>query len=420
MTTSKLPSHGKRIACVLLALLLSPLLAELLLRLDGYDGPATRDEIQALVDRTLGEQANQQSEPQKRRPQTRELHPYYGYDQIGGQGLVDRYVRTYHAEDRSKKFIVMVCGGSVAEIFVGSKRGGSQRLVELLSEDARIGGRPIAIQRLARAGYKQPQQLQKLAYFLARGCVPDLVLNFDGLNEVRLAARNARAGLPISFPSSTHWNYLVQSGTAHIGLEEPMARTFVAREAFLDSADQTLGGQFLSSALLGSWLRSECNRRFTALVDAESKLSTRLAERSNPEVTGPISEQEQAAALQEAVLIWAESSKMMQAMCEARGALYIHLLQPTLHDPGSKIISPEEHETGVGAQGLAPELGTFYDALRARGAELASEGVNFVDLSRVFAGMSETLYYDRAHVGRAGNLILAERFAEEIKQRLAP
>ena len=43
-------------------------------------------------------------------------------------------------------------------------------------------------------------------------------------------------------------------------------------------------------------------------------------------------------------------------LCEPRGILYLHVLQPTLHDPGSKPITPEEQEKGIGDDLLKPAV----------------------------------------------------------------
>ena len=55
--------------------------------------------------------------------------------------------------------------------------------------------------------------------------------------------------------------------------------------------------------------------------------------------------------------------------------------------------------------------------LRAAGAVLAADGVDFVDLTQLFATSSQTLYYDRCHVNRAGNRILARELTRLIAER---
>jgi hypothetical protein len=59
-----------------------------------------------------------------------------------------------------------------------------------------------------------------------------------------------------------------------------------------------------------------------------------------------------------------------------------------------------------------------YPLLRGAGAELAARGVPFLDASRTFADVRETLYFDACHFGPEGNRILAEAIAEAFLARL--
>jgi hypothetical protein len=52
-----------------------------------------------------------------------------------------------------------------------------------------------------------------------------------------------------------------------------------------------------------------------------------------------------------------------------------------------------------------------YPKLRAAGAELAAQGVPFLDASHVFADVQDTLYYDACHFDKRGNGLLAELLA---------
>jgi len=50
-------------------------------------------------------------------------------------------------------------------------------------------------------GFKQPQQLQVLTYFLSVGQEFDMVVNIDGFNDVVWALNNNASGLDISIPT---------------------------------------------------------------------------------------------------------------------------------------------------------------------------------------------------------------------------
>ena len=69
-------------------------------------------------------------------------------------------------------------------------------------------GREIVPLCFAHEGYKQPQQLLVLSYFLSIGQELDLVVNIDGFNEVALSRLNDARGSDISMPSVMHMDPL--------------------------------------------------------------------------------------------------------------------------------------------------------------------------------------------------------------------
>ena len=119
------------------------------------------------------------------------------------------------------------------------------------------------------------------------------------------------------------------------------------------------------------------------------------------------------------VVGWSESSRTMRSMCAERGIAYVHVLQPTLHDPGSKPLTPEEIETGQTAEWWRAASTRGYPLLREEGKRLREEhDIVFVDASLVFRDVPETLYYDHCHFGRRGNEILARPVADGILESL--
>jgi hypothetical protein len=110
----------------------------------------------------------------------------------------------------------------------------------------------------------------------------------------------------------------------------------------------------------------------------------------------------------------------MDALCRRRGIRYLHVLQPTLHDEGSKPLTEDERRAGAEPEiwALGARLG--YPKLRARARSLAAAGVEVLDATRAFADVRETLYYDVCHFAPAGNLLLGELVAERLLAAPAP
>ena len=104
------------------------------------------------------------------------------------------------------QFVIGIFGGSVGAWFC---QIGINRLLDDLKANPYFKGRELVPLCLSHEGYKQPQQLLVLSYFLSIGQAFDLVVNIDGFNEVALASLNHQRGLDISMPSAMHLEPLV-------------------------------------------------------------------------------------------------------------------------------------------------------------------------------------------------------------------
>jgi hypothetical protein len=119
------------------------------------------------------------------------------------------------------------------------------------------------------------------------------------------------------------------------------------------------------------------------------------------------------AALELSIRNWAECSRSLHSVCASRGIAYLHVLQPTFHDTGSKPATAAETENGT----RLPErwiraVQAGYERLRTEGAALGADGVPFCDASQVFAGVTGELYLDGVHFRAQGSQLLAARIAE--------
>lgn len=115
---------------------------------------------------------------------------------------------------------------------------------------------------------------------------------------------------------------------------------------------------------------------------------------------------------------WFESSLSLHAVCTARGIAYLHVLQPTLHDEGSKPLTPEEVQHGGALESWIKAVRTCYPLLRERGRTLSERGVAFADLSGLFHDYADTVYFDLCHMRGAGAELFARRSAQELLARL--
>jgi hypothetical protein len=335
------------------------------------------------------------------------LHPYLGYDTQLGVARVGAELALHRA--RPERFDVLLLGGSVAEIF---GELGAPKLKEMLAADPRLAGREPYLLKFARTTYKQPQQQTLLAYLLALGFRPDAVIDIDGFNEVTATAANAELGVHPSYPLGEFWKSIATLGPNGVaGLAE--YAELVHERVALDRAAAALEhGVLRYSSVLGEWQLARLRRQQAALQEHAASYLEGLGGRAeHPGLFGPPFEGGEEAAVRLGVECWGEASLSMHAMCAQRGITFLHVLQPTLHDPGSKPMTDEERENarlgGVWLSGT--RIG--YPLLRAMGEKLRTEGVVFLDATRVFADVHETLYRDACHFDARGNEILAGTIA---------
>ncbi len=110
------------------------------------------------------------------------IHPYLGFviDFNDEQKNKETYGFTTTVAPVIKrepgKLNVVLLGGSVAQSM-------GEVMQEVLRRVCRV---PPNVVNLGFAGYKQPQQLLALAYFLSLGAEYDLIINLDGYNEIVL------------------------------------------------------------------------------------------------------------------------------------------------------------------------------------------------------------------------------------------
>ncbi len=383
----------------------------------GYDGDAVRAELaeslRQVDDRDPTKGMRKQAQLAE---ETRDwsLHPYFGFHSGWVAELFDREIDYYASGQGDASFDVLVVGGSVAANFGNM---GWARLAERLRQDPRLAGRELHLSRGARASYKQPQQLALVTYALQCGMQPDVVLNLDGFNEVALGRYNATLRTHPSYPSMQQWQHISRNPLQDEEGADLLLAMRAHRDRAMHLAQLGLDWRLTRSAVLGRWIAAEVRGEQRGLTDGLQAYTRFLARAQSPALRGP--KFDEPTAIADNVAAWARCSRAIDAICAARGITYLHVLQPTLHDPGSgKPRHPDELAGGDAHPTWLEGVGTGYPLLRAAGAELAARGIAFLDGSRAFADVAQPLYYDNCHFGPEGNELLAECIATALLQAL--
>jgi len=377
-----------------------------------YDSAATARQIEVIanrVDRPLvAWNAGRNRSPDAQEPPPRRVpSPTHGWDYDHLVERIDSLQRYYRSERGRKTYDILIIGGSVA---AGFSRDGSERLIELLAADPRFAGRKLATFSLARGGFKQPQQLNQVTYALAMGIAPDAVINLDGFNEVALGNQNTDYFAHPLHPSIPHWGHLVLFGRADAPMLDGMLALRGAQKRARDLA--SLSADWGRGAVLGSLFLAALSGVQGDHVVASVNYARAISRRGRRlRLFGPAYDHDFEAVMDQIVSGWYEASRSLAAVCEAHEVYYVHALQPTLHDHGSKPLTPEEVRTGQAHPTWERGVPYAYPLLRAAGERLRDEGVVYVDGSLVLRDSDQTLYYDACHFEAAGHVLLADRIA---------
>ncbi|MEM7305411.1 MAG: hypothetical protein AAF682_02015 [Planctomycetota bacterium] len=421
---------------VLLALALVPvwlLVGELVVRAafrvrgEAYSATATRQEWSDVRDAMLSPMHGGGGGPggeKLGKGQVTGVHPYFGWAAVSNQmRQINSDLDHYANGNFDRQFELLILGGSVAGLT--SSKGGVT-IQRRLHEDPELRKRQVVLLNHSHGSYKQPQMVMKLSYLLNLGYRPDAVLNIDGFNEVALGADNFALG---SHPLFPHW---ARYGPVAGGLSrsEDQIRRFATvlglQDELTREVDRALSWHLDKSAILGRWVGSRVaslRGRWTAVQDEitasvpktkrEGGASDQRDPAQGPEFVGTHVE-----AMDLIVDSWVESSLQIHALCEQRGIPYLHVLQPTLHDTGSKPLTEREVEIGhvkpTWKRGV--ELG--YPRLREAGQRLLDAGVLFVDGSDTFAEFEDEAYFDGCHFRGPGMILFAQRIADELMKVL--
>jgi hypothetical protein len=316
-----------------------------------------------------------------------------------------------------RQFVIGVFGGSVGVWFC---QLGMPRVIELLKQRPFFRDRPIVPLCFSHEGYKQPQQLMVLTYFLSIGQQFDLAINVDGFNEVALSRLNQARGFDLSMPSVMHLEglrTLIDGNT--LTPEKLRSLSAIDRDRQrLDSLVPWLNQPRLAAVyvVLERYYRIVQARyqtelaRFAALPPADPG-------RSALHVTAPLAERAPAPFFDEVARMWVRTASLMQDALARQGATFVGVLQPNQYAT-SRRFSEEEATVALnpesafkpGAEQGYPALVTALKALPSGPGR-----PHIFDATHVLDDEPAPVYVDDCcHLTKRGNELLAAFVARAI------
>ncbi len=305
-------------------------------------------------------------------------HPYFGKLELYAQMYQSRLAteHMFHWIDRlggPDEVVVLFLGESVAEQ-MSSYRDAAGRGLFAARMNESFGTNRFTVYNAGMGGGKQPQRYFKFVYLELLGFKPDIVINYDGFNELALPlGENADLGNPAIFP---------RSYSAHMEAASSAIRACSATSNRLLKRNSRIPLFELLAVAYSEYCRARILRPYSPswwLAQLAPEEKSGLAARS--------------------LEIWRESSNRLFEFTRARGIDYVHVLQPNQYLPGGKILSEEEKKLFTNR----PQYG---EPVRLHYASCSGAGIkapNFRDQRYLFRDRSETLYNDNCcHFNRQG------------------
>ena len=311
--------------------------------------------------------------------------------------------------------VVAVLGGATAHDMAATA---NEILVRRLSQAPPFAGQRVKVINLAIPGYRQPQQLSMLLYMLSAGAQFDAIINLDGgpdLTSLNIRADGHGDFLAIPGPWRALTTRLDDPGVVEkIGLQKVLEED---RERWVRRCAQSLWSSLAVA-------RAVCLRRTSNLDQRIVQLqrSVNFTEAARRSSFGPrYAAHEIRVALKDLATLWQRSSKILHQICKRQGIPYFHFLQPLATNEDAKPLTPEERariQPATAGHGSAL-LKVAQKAARHLGEQLRAQGVEFHDLTTIFADHRETVYVDGCcQLNRSGTRIVADAIATTVATSL--
>ncbi|MEG4351907.1 hypothetical protein QUA74_19450 [Microcoleus sp. LAD1_D3] len=361
------------------------------------------------------------------------LHPLFGYVlkqgaftneklklKVNKHGFFSLYEYPFIKTNKNQ-LIIGLFGGSVANNFAVDEYV-NRRLSNKLKSYPEFVNKEIIVLNFGNGGYKQPQQLLILNYFLALGQELDVVINIDGFNEVALSNLNNKAQVEIGMPSVQHIQPL--TGLANNNLSPEAMSSIVKinenKKQLKAGIDKLQICQLaLCHAVTSLQVKQLVNNYQQAVVKYDSQVKP-----SNPDTanSGIVYIPKADSVLQDTVAfdkmasMWYESSIGMNQILSSRKIKYFHFIQPNQYYPTKRAFTAKENEIAIDPKSPYIEgVKKGYPVLLSKVDDLQKAGVNIFSAVNILDNTKETVYKDACcHYNSVGEEVLANYVSSSI------
>ena len=368
------------------------------------------------------------------------LHPYAGYTVEGRQRkegcVAEQGAPLYACDERvllpddkpfpkrdASNLNVALLGGSVA---VGTITGTEYAAYEkLLAKLPEYKGKQINVHVLAAGGYRLPQSLMLLNYYIALGAQYDLVIALDGFNEIAIAMSEYHNNkLHPSFPRG--WQYRI-AGRVSPDLVRAQAQKLVLQDSHKSRAT-FLSNPWCRNSPISNFIWKLMLRSYNGKL-AENQIAVEQAQLVDDvprefqyESLGPeYNFTDWDPLFDYSAQIWANSTLSTHAVTVANGGKFFQFIQPNQYIDGAKPSMTEKERRIAFVEKEQSGYGYWYKRgypfILEHRKRLQASGVHSTDLTFMFKDVPDQLYIDNCcHLNPKGSYKIIEYIVDTIHQ----
>lgn len=335
---------------------------------------------------------------------------------VNNHGFFSNYSYPYQKNNKDE-YIIAIFGGSVAQWF---SIQGKERLFQQLRRHPFFKNKTITLLNFASGGYKQPQQLQILTYFLSQGQELDFVINIDGFNDLAFGIENIDLHLHPSMPNGAQLLPLLRMLNPTLltidELKEYSRLISLAEKTqqYRESANKTI---FASVYIFKMTYYHYLEKK---LANARTHYQLRLAKTQDKigliyhllsPGSGTSGKDDK---YNNMIADWSNSSLLMHQLLTARSIPYLHIIQPNQYYSKKKFTADEKKYAFAKNSPYRKYPETGYPLLEKE-AQVLGKTVAIKSGIAIFDNVKETVYSDSCcHYNQRGNEILADFVAQEL------
>ncbi|MCC3404350.1 MAG: hypothetical protein JGK17_01810 [Microcoleus sp. PH2017_10_PVI_O_A] len=362
------------------------------------------------------------------------FHPFFGFIQkpsadfrpgfkVNNYGFISPYDYPFK-KFKKNQFVIGIFGGSVASDF-SIFQVQNKILPQYLKQVPGLQDKEFIILSFATGGYKQPQQLLILNYFLALGQELDMVINIDGFNEVALSNINNKNKIDLAMPSNQHISPLTSLANNSLSTKALQATIRIKEtKTQINEGLESLQHCSLAAcdALTSVYVQNLVNnyRRDVILFEKERSKNQQDDEGSVIYINKNKSVLEDDAAFEQMAWNWAKSSIFMHKVLSASKVPYFHVLQPNQYYQTKRVFSDAEKRIAFNKDTpYANSVEIGYPALLGKFPNLQKNQINILNGVKVFDKTKDVVYVDSCcHYNKTGEEIFSNYVGSSIVEAL--